>query len=181
MAAACFANRSFGLFGDEVFTAGDLNRRSSEVLNRASQNPVTISRNGERFALLRRDQAAELVRASNQFGPIVELVAAALSIVEKKEPPVSLSWLKAFDIDNLRKMIREVLVACGSALRETGDWEAVDIIVHQWHESALVAMSGVLVEAMNSPAEESLLIDPRSIVEAETAETEVASATGSAT
>ena len=45
------AGPSFGLFSDEVFTAGDLNRRSSEVLNRASQNPVTIGRNGERFAL----------------------------------------------------------------------------------------------------------------------------------
>lgn len=165
--ASFVANRSFGLFGDEVFTAGDLNRRSSEVLNRARENPVTISRNCERFALLRREQAAEWVRASNQFGPIIELVSAAISVVEKKEPPVSLSWLKAFDIGDIRKLVREVLVACDSALRETGDWESVNALIHEWHESALVSMSSILKDAMQSPVDEVALPDPRMIVQAE--------------
>jgi hypothetical protein len=58
-------------------------------------------------------------------------------------------------------MIREVLVASISALRETGDWDAVNSIIHEWQESAFVAMSGVLEEAMNSPSDESPLPDPR--------------------
>jgi len=170
MGATSFtAARTFGLFGDEVFTAAELSRRSSEVLNRASENPVTISRNGKQFALLRRDQAAELVRASNQFGPTIELVSAAISIVEKKEPPVSLSWLKAFGVDDIRKMIREVLVACAAAL-QGGDWDSVENIIHEWHESALLIMSGAFEEVMDSPREEVTLTDPKSILEA--AETE---------
>jgi len=161
MGTACLANRSFGLFGDEVFTSADLNRRSSEVLNRARKNPVTINRNSEQFALLRRDLAADLVRASNQFGPTIELITAAISVVERKEPPTPFAWLKAFSVDDLRKMIREVLVACRSALEETGDWDLVGAIMHEWHESSLVAMSATLKEAATSPADHIPLPDPR--------------------
>jgi prevent-host-death family protein len=157
----------FGLFGDEVYSSTDLNRRSAEVLDHARKRPVTISRNGEQFALLNREQASRLVRANCQFGPIVELVEGALSVAEKRDPPTSVAWLKAYDVDDLRKMIREVLVATVSALRETGDWDAVDSIIHEWHESALVDLSGVLDEAMSSPSEEVPLSDPRSLLEPE--------------
>jgi hypothetical protein len=158
----------FGLFGDEVYSSTDLNRRSAEVLDQARKGPVTISRNGEQFALFKREQAAGLVRAALQFGPTLELMEGALSVVEGKEPVAALSWLKAFERDDIRKMVREVLVTSISAVRETGDWQAVNDIVHEWHESALVAISGVLAEAMKSPADESPLPDPRSLVDFET-------------
>ena len=158
----------FGLFGDEVYSSTDLNRRSAEVLDQARKGPVTISRNGEQFALFKREQAAGLVRAALQFGPTLELLEGALSVVEGKEPVAALAWLKAFERDDIRKMVREVLVTSISAVRETGDWQAVNDIVHEWHESALVAISGVLAEAMRSPADESRLPDPRSLVDFET-------------
>ncbi len=161
------ANRSFGLFADEVFNSADLNRRSSEVLNRARENPVTINRNKEQFALLRRDQAARLVLVSNQFGPIVELINGAISVIEKREPPAALSWLKAFDADDLRKMTREVLDGCSAALRETGDWKTVDAVIHEWRESGLMALTPSIREAMESSADESVLPDPRSLLEGE--------------
>ena len=149
------------MFGDQVYSSTDLNRRSGEVLDHARKGPVTISRNREQFALLKREHAAELVRTSLQFGPTLDLVAGALSVIEGRDPAPALAWLKAFDTDDLRKMIHEVLVSSASALRETGDWDSVESIVHAWHESALVAISGVLDEAMHSPADESPLPDPR--------------------
>jgi prevent-host-death family protein len=157
----------FGLFGDEVYSSTDLNRRSAEVLDHARKRPVTISRNGEQFALLNREQASRLVRASCQFGPIIDLIEGALCVVEKKDPPTSVAWLKAFDVDDLRKMIREVLAASVSALHQTGDWDVVNSIIHEWHESALVELSGILNKAMNSPPEELPLPDPRLLMEAE--------------
>jgi prevent-host-death family protein len=166
MATATLTGR-FGLFDDEVYSSTDLNRRSAEVLDRARQRPVTISRNGEHFALLNREQASRLVRANSQFGPIIELIEGVLSVVEKKDPPTSVAWLKAFDVEDLRKMTREVLIASASALRQTGDWDALDSIIHEWHESALVELSGVLDEAMNSPSEEAPLPDPKLLLEAE--------------
>lgn len=163
--ATATLNGLFGLFGDEVYSSTDLNRRSAEVLDHARKRPVTISRNGEQFALLNREQASRLVRTSCQFGPILELIEGAISVVEGKDPPTSVAWLKAFGQGDLRKMVREILAASVSALRETGDWDVVDSVIHEWHESALVVMSGVLDEAMKSPADESLLPDPRSLTE----------------
>jgi hypothetical protein len=135
---------SFDLFTDEVFTSTDLNRREGEVLNQARKAPVTISRNGEQFALLKREQAADLIKAVSQFGATLELIEGVLSVVEQKTPSSSLLWLKAFDVPDLRKMIREVLAASASALRGTGDWDSVNAIIHEWHESAVVAESGII-------------------------------------
>lgn len=154
---------SLNLFADELFTTTDLNRRAGEVLNHARKAPVTISRNGEQFALLKREQAAELIKAVSQFGPTLDLIEGALCVIEQNAPPSALLWLKALDASDLKKMLREVLVASASALRETGDWDSVNAIIHEWHESALVAMSGVYEEAMGEPAEESPLPDPRSV------------------
>jgi hypothetical protein len=94
------------LFADELFTSTDLNRRAGEVLNRPRKSPVTISRNGEQFALLKREHAADLIKAVSQFGPTLDLIEGALSVVEEKAPPNSLLWLRAFDAPDLRKMIR---------------------------------------------------------------------------
>ena len=168
MASNTSAWNRFSLFADEVFSSTDLNRRAGEVLDRARNGPVTISRNKEQFALLRREDAAELVKALGNFGPMLELLAAALGVVEGKEPPVSFIWLKAFEIDDLRKMIWDVMVASTSALHETGDWESVNSIIHEWRESGIVAMSGVLDRAMKSPSNETSLPDPRALLEADT-------------
>ena len=137
-------------------------------MDNASKGPVTISRNREQFALLKREKVAELVMATLQFGPTLELVEGALCVLEGREPSAPLKWMKAFDRDDITKMVREILDASIIALRETSDWEAVNIVIHQWRESGLVAMSGVLAEAIESPAEESPLTDPQSVLESET-------------
>ena len=147
-----------GLFGDDVYSSSDLNRRCGEVLDRARRGPVTISRNREQFALLRREQAAELVKATLQLGPLLELIDGVTCIEEKREPPASVAWLQAFDISDLRTMQREVLVAASSALNQTKDWDAVGAIIHEWRESALA--DPALGEAMAAPAEDMTLPRP---------------------
>ena len=152
-----------GTFGDQVYSSTDLNRRSGEVLDHARKGPVTICRNREQFALLKREQASELIKAILQFGPILELIGGALSVAEGGEPPASLAWLKAFERDDLSRMVRELIGASDSALHETSNWDAVNDLVHEWRESAAVAMSGIFEEAMNSPEENLPLPDPLSV------------------
>jgi prevent-host-death family protein len=137
-----------GVFGDEVFTSTDLNRRSGEVLNRARLGPVTISRNNEQFALLRRDQAASLVRTVSGVGEMVVLLSEAKSLLSGGEPLAAFSWLKVFEKDDLEKLCSEVLCAARNALSGESDFDEVDAVIHEWHESALVAQSGVIDQAI---------------------------------
>jgi hypothetical protein len=155
-----------GVFGDRVYSAKDLTRRTAEVLDQVQKAPVTISRKQEQYAILKREQAAGLIRSTLKIIPIIELLEGALSAAEQKDPPRALAWLRAFDQDDLRKLVREVLTASDAALRGVADWDTVDAIVHEWHESALVIMSGTLAEAKSSPADEVPLPDPRAIAEA---------------
>lgn len=158
------AVRSFRLFSDEVFTSTDLNRRSAEVLNRASKNPVTISRNNEWFALLRREQAADLVKGLAQTVMVIQMAQGAVAI-RQNEPqsiPAALSWMKAFDEEERLTMLSEVFAACVQASEE-GDWNSVDDIIHQWHESAIVIESGILQRAMASESDEQQLPDPNTV------------------
>lgn len=171
MAAPSLAFRGFGLFSDEVFSSTDLNRRSAEVLNHASKNPVTISRKDEWFALLRRDQAANLFKGLAQATAVFHIAQGAIAI-KKQNPdavPACVAWMKVFDDDERLTMLSEVFTACVRA-SEDGDWDNVDCIVHQWRESAMVIQSGVLKEAMDSERDEQPIPDPRQINAEEAAE-----------
>ncbi len=81
------------LFGDQLVTATELNRRSGAILDMALSKPVTITRNDQHFALLRRELVAQLSALSDQ----VSMYA-----------------------------------------------EAVEGVIHEWHESAIAAESEVL-------------------------------------
>ncbi len=48
------------LFGDQLVTATELNRRVGAILNMAMEQPVTIIRNNQYCALLPRELVAQL-------------------------------------------------------------------------------------------------------------------------
>ncbi|MBZ5622515.1 MAG: type II toxin-antitoxin system prevent-host-death family antitoxin [Acidobacteriia bacterium] len=64
------------LFGDEIFTATDLNRRAGHVLDEAKNRHVTITRNDEAFALLPRKDASRMVETASNASRMVDLVTA---------------------------------------------------------------------------------------------------------
>jgi prevent-host-death family protein len=153
---------SFGVFGDEVYTSTDLNRRAGEVLNRAREHPVTISRNNEQFALFPREQAAKLVRTVNRIGVAVELLGAIHDALSGGTP--SISWVRMFEKDDLEKLFAEVLSATRDASIGRCDWDHVAAVIHEWQESALVAKSGVLDTPMHSEfSDESPLPHPAQV------------------
>ena len=168
MSKMAAASLGFGLFSDEVFSSTDLNRRSAEVLNHARRNPVTIARNNERFALLRREQAASLVKGITQLIEVLELAQGAL-VLRKNRPeavPTNVAWMKAFDEEDRLSMLTDVFAACTQASADDG-WEAVADIVHQWRESAIVQASGILRQALDSNGDEQTLSDPNAILTTE--------------
>jgi prevent-host-death family protein len=158
------AVRNFGLFSDEVFTSTDLNRRSGEVLNRARRTPVTIARNNERFALLRRDQAASLVKGLTQLVEVVQLAQSAVALRKNRPDQVapSVAWMRAFDEEDRQSMLDEIFTSCVQA-SAADDWDAVTALIHQWRESASVAESGLLRQAMDAESDEQPLPHPSAI------------------
>jgi hypothetical protein len=126
MGATSLSFRDFGLFSDEVYTSTDLNRRAGEVLTRANKTPVTIARNNERFALLRRDQAASLVKGFAQLVEVVQLAQGANAIQKNRTEQLApeVTWMTAFDEEERSSMLGAIFTACAQASADN-DWETV--------------------------------------------------------
>jgi hypothetical protein len=168
MATAEFALRGLSVFGDEVFTSTDLNRRSGEVLNHAREHPITISRNNEQFALLRREHVARLFRTVNRVSMAVEIMSEAQGILSGGHASMPFSWLEIFDKDDLQRLCSEILTATRKATMGIVDWGEVEATIHEWRESALVAKSGTLDAAMfMEEADESPLPNPSAVLQSE--------------
>ena len=90
--AATALGRFLGLFGDQVYSSTDLNRRGGEVLNHARKGPVTVRGTESSLQFYAVMLRLELIRATSQFGPTMELVEGALNVAEGKKAPTSLSW-----------------------------------------------------------------------------------------
>ena len=149
------------LFSDEVFSSTDLNRRAADVLNQAHKSPVTIARNGECFALMRREQAAAMAKSGVQMMEITQIALASLD-----HPAASpAAWVKALDEHDRRAMLGDVLAASANAF-EDDDWDRVGDVIHQWKESAAVLESGVLRDSMREASGEQPLTDPNDVLPA---------------
>lgn len=153
-----------GLFSDDVFTATELNRRGGAILDRARRGPVTISRNNEQFALLRRDQAAKLVGTVNRIFRSVALLSEVHTALEGGQASDAFKWLAVYEKDDLQKLFREVLAETRKAAAGERDWDDVDALIHEWRESAAIAESGVLETAMVEPSDEQPLEDPEEVL-----------------
>ena len=156
------------LFGDDIFTSTDLQRRSSEVLSCASKHPVTISRNSDQFALLRREQLRDLLfvleSSKTAIRTLLEVNSAASgpTLIARE-----FSWLGVYEKDDLERFARELLAAIGLVVSDQKNPQSLELLIHEWHESALAMQSGVVDEAMHSdPEEEIEIFHPESMVPA---------------
>ena len=149
-----------GLFSDEVFTSTDLNRRSGEVLNHARKRPVTIARNNEQFAPIRREEAAGLIKAVAQLYELLDVFQAALTQVSGLEPPPSVAWVTSLSEEDQRAMIQECLRAVVDE-----DWDGIGDLIHEWRESALVTESGVISQVMAEGEDEQPIEEPAAAVD----------------
>ncbi|MBW4507771.1 MAG: hypothetical protein KME64_14840 [Scytonematopsis contorta HA4267-MV1] len=136
------------IYSDELITATELNRQPGRVLDKALEHPLTITRNDQSFALLRRENVALLVKAAQRSRELVELLSTAfrLQLKQKIGAEHPYSWLAVFDLDELNEFIDEVTVAYRSVDLHEKAWDELDAIIHEWHESAL-AISNPELEA----------------------------------
>jgi hypothetical protein len=151
------------VFGDEIFTATDLNRRAGHVLDEATNRPVTITRNDEAFALLNRKDASRMVEAASNARRMVDLVTAISTYsLAGAQIPVgqAFEWLNAFDRDEIRTLLAEVHGSFRRAADAEISWDDFEAVLHEWHESAIAIRSDALAAAFSGPSEEVLLTQP---------------------
>ena len=151
------------IFGDEIFTATDLNRRAGHVLDEARNRPVTITRNDEAFALLPRKDASRLVEAASNARHMVDLVTAISAYRQAGESvPVghAFEWLDAFDGDECRDLLAEAYGAFCRAADGEISWDDFGAVLHEWQESAIALRSEALAAAFSAPTDEVALTQP---------------------
>lgn len=138
------------IYSDDLISATELNRRPGEVLDRAWDHPVTITRNERAFALLRRDEMAAIAKAATQTTAVVEIIniASRLRLKEEISPEHSYAWLKVFDAEELDELREEVLSAFRQGV-DAGKWDILEAVIHEWHESALAIGSPELAAAFS--------------------------------
>lgn len=143
------------IYSDTLFTATELNRQPGKILDHALEHPVTITRNDEHFALLRREKVSSLAKAAQNGEYLIELLSAAfrLRLDEKLGSEHPHGWLKVFDKDELQDFTNEVTEAYRSAVFSEQAWDELEAIIHEWHESALAIANPDLVRAFSDDDE----------------------------
>jgi hypothetical protein len=145
---------------DEVVRATDLNRASGEVLNKASRTPVTIVRNEETFALMRRDVAAGWRKEATFAAHLTQVMWHALAHPSSMGP--EFDWIGAFDEEDRREMVDELMNLYRKAIRD-GSWDDLEAGIHEWSESGWAARSSELKKAFDAPDERIPLENARAI------------------
>ena len=145
--------RSSGLFSDQLITATELNRQPGNVLDIALEHPVTITRNHQSFALLRREDLRQVLRALEQTQQVLQLTYAANALRAGASESDEFTWLRAFDNDDLTVMLSEVQIAYRQAETEQS-WDALAALIHEWQESALAYLNPALETALAAADEE---------------------------
>lgn len=144
------------IYLDELITATELNRQPGRVLDKALEHPVTITRNEQSFALLRRENVALFVKAAQRSREIVELLSTAFRLLLKQKIGTEhpFSWLRVFDSDELNEFIDEVTETYRSVDLYEKAWDELDAIIHEWHESALAISNPELEAAFSKKSDE---------------------------
>jgi hypothetical protein len=150
------------VFDDVIVSATTLNRHSGEILDRAWEKCVTIMRNEQSFALLRREQAARMTALLRCAQQILDLFHAIERIRSGAvlDPADEFEWLTAFALDDLKDVADEVYAAYARAQRGEIPLEEVDAVIHEWQESAWAARSSNVGVAFEATADEVPLTEP---------------------
>jgi hypothetical protein len=152
------------VYSDELIPLNTFNKEPGNVLDLAWKNPVTITRNQQYFALLRRDDLTQMMKVITLSKKLLEILDTAYKLrlgedVNSQNPFV---WLKVFDSDELGEFITEILNAFQDLSSGINDWELLDAVIHEWQESAITLQNQEVLSAfLSEDFDEVLLTKPR--------------------
>lgn len=143
-------NVNNSVYSDCLITSSELNRRPGQVLDVALTTPVTITRNNDSFALLKRELMANMAKGIEQMNQVNQLVYVVYRLTsgQEIESKNEFKWIEEFDGEERAELVNEVYSALNSA-KSTGDWDEVAAVIHEWYESAIAIASEELSEAFS--------------------------------
>lgn len=140
------------VYSDELIPENTFNKEPGNVLDLAWKNPVTITRNQQYFALLRRDDLTQMMKVITISKKVLEIldIAYKLRLGEDVNSQHPFVWLKVFDSDELGEFITEILNAFQGLSSGINDWELLDAVIHEWQESAIAIQNKEVVSVFLS-------------------------------
>jgi hypothetical protein len=78
-----------------------------------------------------------------------------------------ISWLRAFDRDEIEQLFAEIHEAFSKALAGEDSWDNFEAVLHEWHESAIAIVSEELTEAFAARSDEMPLTEPPAVAPSE--------------
>jgi len=150
------------VFDDVIVSATMLNRRSGEVLDQALEKSVTIMRNEQAFALLRREQAAEMTALLLAAQQVLDLFHAVDRVQSGAalDPAEEFEWITAFEPDDLKTLKDEVYAVYARTRRGEVSLDELPAVIHEWQESAWAVRSPDVRAAFEAAADEVALTEP---------------------
>jgi hypothetical protein len=153
----------YPMFSDEVISATELAKNTSNVLNLALKNPVTISRREDQFALLNRTEAARLYKTLEVAGLVLQYLTEIQHLRLEPGHTPTFHWLSAFDTEDLATFERELFASAGDVLEGREEASVVLDLIYEWAQSGAAVKDGSLHEGLfvEDPSEESPLSAPQ--------------------
>lgn len=117
----------------------DLNRRSGEILERASRQPVLVSRGDDSLVLARHDLISRLIDSESQADLLADLVTylTRRHAGARHDAGGAFDWLSAFDDRDVEGFVNELRATVRDVHAGTVAPESVENVIHEWHESSI--------------------------------------------
>ena len=125
------------LYNDTIYTSRDLNRSTAKVLDKALEEPITITRNNDSFALLRREKMGNMCKKilyTRVVACLYEVICKVnmQQIIDRDNP---YKWVEKFDREEHIELMNDLSVALQHG-ENTDDWEELKCVIFEWSESA---------------------------------------------
>lgn len=130
------------LYNDTIYTSRDLNRSTAKVLDKALEEPVTITRNNDSFALLRREKMGDMSKKILYTRVVAYLYEAICKVNMQQvlDPGDPYKWVDKFDREEHIDLLSELSSAMQHS-ENTDDWEELRCLILEWSESAIAISS----------------------------------------
>lgn len=135
------------VFSDFIVSATDLRNNQKRWLEKAYDNPITISYGRRQLAIMNREQVGKLY-AEKYY---VELVLKACEEFVKEQGSHTFPWLEYLVDEEKTEFHKELLTYVMKSII-TGDWTPLEHLIEDWKATAEAATNPEIAKMLQGKA-----------------------------